>query len=131
MIIERYSSVSKLIRVTSGIIWFLWNAHSLGLQLWGPLKVYEIQQATYELIKIVRLECFASEINKLKNNINAETYSKLASLNVFLDAQAISRGEGVIDWRNHCCLSNKNKNFLFCCPQVIPLLDWWLNMNMN
>lgn len=70
--IERYSSFLKLIRVICWIIPFLRNAHFLGPQLCGPLKVFEIQQATFKLIKIVQLKCFSPKMKKLKNNMNVD-----------------------------------------------------------
>ncbi|XP_055931694.1 uncharacterized protein LOC129962029 isoform X2 [Argiope bruennichi] len=94
-LIKRYSSFSKLIRVTAWCLRFLHNYKSaLQNRKKDHLNVKELQNATKSLIKIIQMREFEFEINCLQRNKVLPKNNPLLNLNVFLDNDELLRVGG-------------------------------------
>lgn len=84
--INRYSSFSKLSRITAYLIRFRENCKlEKDARVTGSLSSVELQRATDILVKCVQRSEFHEEIKCLKKNQSLPKSSKVLSLNVFLD----------------------------------------------
>lgn len=96
-LINRFSSFTRLIRVTAYILRFSHNASSKNSsKLSGYLTTSEINQATNCLIKMIQREAFKNEYHALLNKRDIPKKSQLLGLNPFLDKDGIIRVGGRI-----------------------------------
>ncbi|XP_026686425.1 uncharacterized protein LOC103518980 isoform X2 [Diaphorina citri] len=117
-IFDKYSSFSKLIRVTALCLRFISNiGHSKRARVTGYITKEELSKAEECLIKIVQRENFAQDLNKLKDGNPLSPKSKLKSLNPFIDQSGIMRVGGRLEKANiefdkkHQVILPKNHNF--------------------
>jgi len=82
-ILDRYSSLSKCIRITAWCSRFKNNALLKGTKFSGSLSVSELDNAKTTLIKMVQTTHFASELRELKNGNGLLSKSKLLRLRPF------------------------------------------------
>ncbi|GIX87495.1 reverse transcriptase [Caerostris darwini] len=91
---QKYSSLSKLKRVTAYCLRFVNNCRNSKDKVTGILNTSELTNAINVLIKSVQFIVFNSEINALKRNQALSCRSKVLSLNPFLDNSGILRVGG-------------------------------------
>ena len=91
-VISRFSSVTKLKRVTAWILRFVNNAR--GKRERGKLKIYELNNAINVWIRLVQRESFEREIGQLKKGEGVSINSRLISLCPFLDKDGLIRVGG-------------------------------------
>ncbi|GFY75037.1 integrase catalytic domain-containing protein [Trichonephila inaurata madagascariensis] len=93
--IKKYSSFTKLIRITAYCLRFLKNCKiTQSDRKKDNLSASELQNATHVLIKCAQLSEFNFEIKCLKNKQPIPRNSKILSLNVFIDDNEILRVDG-------------------------------------
>jgi len=92
-IIERYSSLTKLIRVTAFCLRFINNA-SKKENLIGALQADEIDKAANSIIRLVQASNFAGEIKDLRKSGQVSSKSVLLRLHPFLDKNDLLRVGG-------------------------------------
>ena len=89
---ERFSSLTKLQRVTAFVLRFIKNCKSSKSErISGPLASSEINEALFILIKIHQSIEFPKEISALRKDTPLSSKSKLLSLAPFLDKDGILR----------------------------------------
>jgi len=96
-IINKYSSLTKLLHVISYLLRFKNNALSKlnnTSHIIGPPNANEISMATKTAIKLIQRVHFSIEIEELKNNRNVSVKSKMNKLNPFIDDNGIVRVGG-------------------------------------
>ncbi|GFS72151.1 uncharacterized protein NPIL_306741 [Nephila pilipes] len=81
--ISRYSSYTKLLRVTAWILRFVHNCKS-HLRIIHELNCNEIEKAKDYWIQTVQRQCFSAEINALKEERSLQKKSKISCFNPFL-----------------------------------------------
>ncbi|GIY59832.1 reverse transcriptase [Caerostris darwini] len=91
---QKYSSLSKLKRVTAYCLRFVNNCRNSKDKVTGFLNTSELNTAMNVLIKSVQFIEFNNEINALKRNQALSCRSKILSLNPFLDNSGILRVGG-------------------------------------
>ncbi|CAL1288082.1 unnamed protein product, partial [Larinioides sclopetarius] len=91
--VSKYSSFSKLVRITAYLIRFINNCRKVDRK-GSYLTAIEIQNATDVLIKKIQVSEFKMEIKCLKNKQPLPRNSKILSLNVFLDKNGLLRVGG-------------------------------------
>ncbi|KAJ8961472.1 hypothetical protein NQ318_014720 [Aromia moschata] len=90
-IFKKYSSFTKLQRVTAYILRFKNNLLSPTNKQIGPLSPIELETALTTLVKLVQAESFSHELNNLKNKGTVDNKSKLLKLNPFIDDTGLIR----------------------------------------
>ncbi|GBN44277.1 hypothetical protein AVEN_211376-1 [Araneus ventricosus] len=117
-LIKRYSSFSKLIRVTAWCLRFLHNCKLTSKnRKKDHLSVFELQIATKLLVKSIQMKEFQFEIKYLKKKQYLPKNNKLLSLNVFLDKEDLLRVGGRLnlselpDSQKHPLLLPKTHHF--------------------
>jgi len=111
--IERFSSLSKLWRVTAYVLRFIYNAKcNKQTHKTGYITVIDLRGARNRLIKLVQEESWRIEITRLSNKQAIPEGSKLIGLNPHLDEYGLIRIGGRL---NHSALSEEVKH-----PLVIP-----------
>lgn len=93
-IFTRFSSLTRLKRVTAYCLQFKFNTLSKSTKKSGPLSSEELEQATDVLVRMVQSEEFALERSDLQINKGVQSKSRLLPLNPFLDAKEILRVGG-------------------------------------
>ncbi|KAL4096396.1 hypothetical protein QTP88_021358 [Uroleucon formosanum] len=93
-ILNRYSSLNKLLRVTSYYCRFINNAGSGKVKITGPLQADEINNATNCIIKLVQYNSWSEEITALSSARQISPKSKLYQLKPFLDENKLIRVGG-------------------------------------
>ncbi|GFX83899.1 integrase catalytic domain-containing protein [Trichonephila clavipes] len=93
-LLHKFSSLSKLKRVTTYCLRFINNFRNSIDKIFGLLKTSELTNAMYILIKSVQIVEFNNEINALKGNQSLSCRSKILSLKPFLDCSNILRVGG-------------------------------------
>jgi len=93
-ILNRYSSLNKLLRVTSYCRRFINNNRSGNVKITGPLQADEINNATNCIIKLVQYNSWNEELTALKNARQISPKSKLWQLKPFLDENKLIRVGG-------------------------------------
>jgi len=93
-ILNRYSSLNNLLRVTSYCRRFINNARSGNVKITGPLQADEINNATNCIIKLVQYNSWSEELTALKNARQISPKSKLWRLKPFLDENKLIRVGG-------------------------------------
>lgn len=93
--IDKFSSYSKLLRVTAYCLRFIANLKTKQTQkTTGGLQTEEIIQARCQLIRLIQAKHFSIELVKLKQKGQVSKKSRLLSLNPFLDDHGIIRVGG-------------------------------------
>lgn len=93
--IDKFSSYSKLLRVTAYCLRFIANLKTKQTQkTTGGLQTEEIIQARCQLIRLIQAKHFSMELVKLKQKGQVSKKSRLLSLNPFLDDHGIIRVGG-------------------------------------
>ena len=95
--LDRYSTYTKLVRVTAWVIRFVLNcrAHQkVECRIASPLTVSELGKAKSYWISKVQRDHFSSEINTLKVGRQVSRSSPLKALNPFLDDSGLLRVGG-------------------------------------
>ncbi|GFW23072.1 integrase catalytic domain-containing protein [Trichonephila clavipes] len=92
-IISKFSNFTKLIRVIALCKRFINNCKS-GSKVKGQLKSEEVESAHKFLVKTIQQAEYSQEISHLKYHQPIPMFSKLLSLNIFLDEDEILRVGG-------------------------------------
>jgi len=111
-LLYKYSSLSKLKRITAFCLRFVNNCRNSKNKLTGFLKTNELTNAMHVLIKIVQSIEFNNEIISLKTNQTLSCRNKILSLNPFLDNSGILRVGGRL---RHANLAYSHKH-----PILLP-----------
>ncbi|XP_033229546.1 uncharacterized protein LOC117181086 [Belonocnema kinseyi] len=94
-LLERYSSLHRLIRVTAYCLRFIENVkRAKELQKLGYLEVSERAHALSRLLKLAQTQDFLREIRDIQESKQISNKSRLYSLNPFLDAHGLLRVGG-------------------------------------
>lgn len=110
---NRYSCLTKLIRITAYIFRFYYNSKlSKDKRSLGILSMSEYDGAFKFLIKLSQQQAFSSEYNCLLKNRPLPSKSKLLCLNPFLDKEGIIRVGGRI--RNSDYQFDKKHPIILC-----------------
>ena len=98
MDLSRYSSFSKVCRITAYVRRFIQNCRSKpkGQARIGPLEVQEIKEAKLMWIKSAQREAFSREISNIEAGRPLGAKSRLITLTPFLDESHILRVGGRI-----------------------------------
>ncbi|XP_071653414.1 uncharacterized protein [Temnothorax longispinosus] len=92
---HHYSSLNRLLRVTSWITRFINNCRgSSASKTRGPLQALELSNALKVLVQQAQEEDFRTEINRLRTNAELINKSQLIHLRPFLDDSNIVRVNG-------------------------------------
>ncbi|GFT45816.1 uncharacterized protein TNCV_1781531 [Trichonephila clavipes] len=119
-LISRYSSFSKLIRISALCLRFIYNCKvNPVLRKIDCISASESDHVTKVLVKQVQLNEFLTEIKCLKNGQPIPKGSKISSLNVFLDEDEILRVGGRL---KHSTLSEFQKHQMML-PKAHHLTD--------
>ncbi|GFX68218.1 integrase catalytic domain-containing protein [Trichonephila clavipes] len=119
-LISRYSSFSKLIRISALCLRFIYNCKvNPVLRKIDCISASEFDHVTKVLVKQVQLNEFLTEIKCLKNGQPIPKGSKISSLNVFLDEDEILRVGGRL---KHSTLSEFQKHQMML-PKAHHLTD--------
>ncbi|UYV79791.1 hypothetical protein LAZ67_18000663, partial [Cordylochernes scorpioides] len=111
--IERYSTMTKLIRITAWCWRFYYNCLLFDpIRQKGPLTTRELTKAIQVLVKSIQQVEFCTEIKLLKLNKQLPLSNKLTSLNPFLDTQGLLRVGGRLKYS----YLNENQKF----PLLLP-----------
>ncbi|UYV60592.1 hypothetical protein LAZ67_1001615 [Cordylochernes scorpioides] len=111
--IERYSTMTKLIRITAWCWRFYYNCLLFDpIRQKGPLTTRELTKAIQVLVKSIQQVEFCTEIKLLKSNKQLPLSNKLTSLNPFLDTQGLLRVRGRLKYS----YLNENQKF----PLLLP-----------
>ncbi|GFR00322.1 integrase catalytic domain-containing protein [Trichonephila clavata] len=89
--IENFSTLRRLLRVTSLVFRFIYNARNSNNRKSGPITSSETSKALIYFIKMSQENSFSSEINKIKLNKSVNKNSKLCNFNVRIDDDNILR----------------------------------------
>lgn len=110
-LINRYSSLDKLLRVTAFIRRFIYNSRGKSARILDWLTSTELRQATIVWARITQHANYLSEIHTLQNRGNIKS-SKLIKLVPFLDSDEVLRVRGR--------LSNANLSYEERHPIILP-----------
>jgi len=111
-ILTKYSSWTKLIRITAYLTRFIHNTRQKGRdRLIGPLSVTELKTARDVWIKIAQTEAFYDEVKSLKQGKSLSSHSKLITLSPFLE-EGIIRVGGRLQ-RSHLPINQRH-------PAILP-----------
>ncbi|UYV60837.1 hypothetical protein LAZ67_1002536 [Cordylochernes scorpioides] len=112
--IERYSTMTKLIRITAWCWRFYYNCLLFDpIRQKGPLTTRELTKAIQVLVESIQQVEFCTEIKLLKSNKQLPLSNKLTSLNPFLDTQGLLRVGGRLKYS----YLNENQNFPLLQPK--------------
>ena len=93
--VERWSSLSKAIRVVGWVKRFIHNARCEKFQRKSDdLDFHELESAKYSLIKCVQAEHFGADIAVLHSKKPVASSSKIAKLTPFIDSDGLLRVQG-------------------------------------
>ena len=89
----RYSTMSRLVRVTAWILRFIENCQhsSKESRSKGELTVEELSDSEYSIIKSMQKTAFHSEIDDIKKNKSVQSSSKIVSFQPFIDDDGLLR----------------------------------------
>ncbi|XP_054709054.1 uncharacterized protein LOC129218752 [Uloborus diversus] len=87
--LEKYSKLSRAVRVTAWIQRFIYNVRCKADKKKGPLRAEELFAAELSLIKEIQHEHFSDEITCLKQEHQISRNSKIRELNPFLSEDGI------------------------------------------
>ena len=116
--LERYSSLNKLLAVTSRVIRFLTNCKSGEKdRKFGPLAIQELSTAMTLWIKAVQGQAFSREIQQLSRKDTKLSLPLIRQLRLYLDDNAVLRCRGRLesapldDQSKFAVLLPKNEHF--------------------
>jgi hypothetical protein len=109
----KYSSFSKLIRITAFVHRFVHNIRNSSDKRTGVLTADEICQATEFVVRTIQAAEFQLEISALRQNQPIQKSSKLLSLNPFLDSSGILRVGGRLQKHQSLTIDQKH-------PMLMP-----------
>lgn len=96
-LLERFSSLSRLLRVTVHLQRFVHNSrHPPGSRKTGSISTSELAEATRHWVRVVQSSAFASEIARCTSGVATPPKSALIALDPFLDEAGILRVGGRI-----------------------------------
>ncbi|UYV60855.1 hypothetical protein LAZ67_1002617 [Cordylochernes scorpioides] len=112
--IERYSTMTKLIRITAWCWRFYYNCRLFDpIRQKVPLTTRELTKAIQVLVKSIQQVELCTEIKLLKSNKQLPLSNKLTSLNPFLDTQGLLRVGGRLKYS----YLNENQKFPLLQPK--------------
>ncbi|UYV71355.1 hypothetical protein LAZ67_8002739 [Cordylochernes scorpioides] len=112
--IVRYSTMTKLIRITAWCWRFYYNCLLFDpIRQKGPLTTRELTKAIQVLVKSIQQVEFCTEIKLLKSNKQLPLSNKLTFLNTFLDTQGLQRVGGRLKYS----YLNENQKFPLLQPK--------------
>ena len=121
----RYSSWTKLTRVSATVNRFLENCHLPStLHKKGTLKPGEIVTSEMHLIRLAQQEEFQEEIRARKSGRELPGKSKLLPLKPVLDEEGILRCDGRLRYAD--CLPWETRH-----PIILPRSHWITKLNVN
>ncbi|KAJ8912014.1 hypothetical protein NQ315_003551, partial [Exocentrus adspersus] len=91
--LNKYSTFNHLQRVFAYVLRFISNSKQT-TKLVGPLSILELKNSFYQLIKLVQIESFSSDIKSILQNGYVSSNSQLSKLNPFIDREGILRVGG-------------------------------------
>jgi len=83
--LERFSTLSQVLRVISYIMRFKDNASGKVERRFGPLGIEELDYALLAVVRIVQRESFATDLSAVKNSKRLPSRSKLLKLSPILE----------------------------------------------
>lgn len=92
--LQKYSSLSKLVRVTAWVLRFVHNSRHPNEKREGHLTTEEVQEAHTCLILQTQLEAFQNELQCLHRSIRLPSDSPIRDLSVFCDDEGVLRVGG-------------------------------------
>lgn len=98
---ERYSSFSKMQRVTAYIIRFKHNCLKGDDRLTGNLTITELRHSLQTLVRISQNQSFYSDILSLTKNKSLNNKNKIAGLTPFIDDEGILRVGGRLKYSGY------------------------------
>jgi len=110
-ILERFSSLTHLTRVTAWLFCFVNNYRKTGGRKLGPLPVDELLHAERYWITVVQQSTFLEEVSCLKKRRQLPSSSRLLSLHPVLDAHGLIR----VGRSEHSSLSYSRRH-----PVILP-----------
>ncbi|XP_050054367.1 uncharacterized protein LOC126549384 [Aphis gossypii] len=111
-ILAKYSSWTKLVRITAYLKRFIHNTHNKCRERCiGPLSVPELKNARDVWIKIAQTDAFNDEIKSLRQGKSLSSHSKLITLSPFLE-EGIIRVGGRLQ-RSHLPINQRH-------PAILP-----------
>jgi len=93
-IIQRFSTLTRLRRVTAYMLRFLNKKSSSSVKNCGPLTSDELQNAFLVWVRLVQVHCFREEIKSLQYGKPLHSKSNILSLNPYLDTTNVLRVGG-------------------------------------
>jgi len=114
-LLEKYSSLSHLLRITAYCIRFTRNVKVKYNRVSGPLTVTEINGALKRWISLVQRQHFEDEVQKLTKHQELSARSKIRTLHPFMDPEGLLRVGGR--------LANSNLPFDQKHPFLLPKLS--------
>lgn len=109
-LINKYSSISHILRVMAYVLRFISNLKSKQ-KVYGPISAREMDEALIKLVRDVQKLCFSNEYFALANNKELSKGSKILSLNPFMHNSLIRVGGRII---------NSNQSFNKRHPILLP-----------
>ncbi|XP_075559900.1 uncharacterized protein LOC142591457 [Dermacentor variabilis] len=92
--LQKYSSLSRLVRVTAWVLRFFHNAMHPGQKYEGPITTEEVQKAHTCLILQVQFEAFQEELQCLRRSTRMPSDSPIRDLSVIYDDDGVLRVGG-------------------------------------
>ncbi|XP_064486179.1 uncharacterized protein LOC135398725 [Ornithodoros turicata] len=89
--IDRYSSMSRALRVTAWMLRFINRCRRTHMDTTGPLTAEELQSAESYWLRETQRDAYPHEIKKLREGCPVPPQSKLLELNPFLDDERLLR----------------------------------------
>ncbi|XP_070378097.1 uncharacterized protein [Dermacentor albipictus] len=92
--LQKYSSLSRLVRVTAWVLRFFHNTRHSGQKYEGPITTEEVQKAHTCLILQVQFEAFQVELQCLRRSTRVPSDSPIRDLSVIYDDDGVLRVGG-------------------------------------
>ncbi|XP_077553403.1 uncharacterized protein LOC144168258 [Haemaphysalis longicornis] len=92
--IDRYSSLSRLLRVTAWLRRFVNNCNPKAEKRMGPLSAKELRESRLLLLRQVQEEAFGSMIGRLEHEGTSDQATALRNVEVFRDDDEVLRLKG-------------------------------------
>lgn len=105
--VEKFSSLSKLYRITAWVQRFIQNSKAGAEKETGTLTVHELKKAEVYWVKLTQNTSFEKEIKDLKCGNELDKNSKIYQLNPFLDENGQLRLKGRLQLSN-CEIDEKH-----------------------
>ena len=92
--VDRWSSLSKAIRVVAWVLRFLFNSHANSVKITGDLSLNELTEAKFTLLKCEQKQNYASELSCLESGSELNKGSPIQKLNPFIGEDKLLRVGG-------------------------------------